>query len=240
PTSSGTRSQPTWGSGGGGHVTRALLVEVAFWVFALAALVSGWRVFRTDSMVRASFLLLTSFLNVGGILLLLSAEYLGLALLFMMAVEMMVMAVFMVMFMMNPAGLNPMQMVHQHAAAVGAGVVMFGGMATVAFAAAFPDRPVRTSHGLIESLGSELLGDSMLVFQSAGVTLLAAMVGAVALASRRGRFGDGDEGSVPPPLDPHASPDVTAAGRGDGAHGHHAHVAGHEDHGGHGGHEGHG
>ena len=36
----------------------------------------------------------------------------------MMAVEMMVMALFMVMFMMNPAGLNPMQMVHQHAFAI--------------------------------------------------------------------------------------------------------------------------
>jgi NADH:ubiquinone oxidoreductase subunit 6 (subunit J) len=61
-------------------------VTAAFSVFSAAAIWTGWRVFRTDSMVRASFLLLVSFLNVGAILVLLLAEYLGTALLFMMAV----------------------------------------------------------------------------------------------------------------------------------------------------------
>ncbi|MGE4476546.1 MAG: NADH-quinone oxidoreductase subunit J, partial [Stutzerimonas sp.] len=90
-----------------------MLTDVAFFVCAAVALLTGWRVFRTDSMVRASFLLLLSFIAVGVIMLLLAAEYLGVALWFMMAVEMTVMALFMVMFMMNPAGLNPMNMVHQ-------------------------------------------------------------------------------------------------------------------------------
>ncbi len=178
------------------------LADVAFWVFGLAAVWSGWRVFRTDSMVRASFLLLASFLNVGAIMLLLTAEYLGFALFFMMAVEMMVMAVFMVMFMMNPAGLEPMRMVHQHGVAILAGVVLFAGVATVALAADFPDRPVASSVDFTRSLGTELLGDSMLIFESAGVALFAAIIGAVALSSGRGRFGDSGEGSVPPPLDP--------------------------------------
>ena len=44
----------------------------------------------------------------------------------------------------------------------------------------------------------ELLGDSMLVFQTAGVTLLATMIAAIAISSARGRFGDADEGSVEP------------------------------------------
>jgi len=128
--------------------------------------------------VRAAFYLLASFAGVGGILVLLGAEFLGMVLVLMMAGEMLIMAIVMVMYMMNPAGLNPMWMVHQHRAAVAAGLAAFLALASVA-----------------------LLGDSMLVFQSAGVTLLSVMIGAVALTSRRGRFGDAEEGSQEPSLE---------------------------------------
>ncbi|MBI4259247.1 MAG: NADH-quinone oxidoreductase subunit J [Actinobacteria bacterium] len=148
-------------------------------------------------MVRAAYWLLASFVGVGMILVLLSAEFLGLVLLLMMAGEMTIMAVFMVMFMMNPAGLNPMTMVHQHRMAVTAGVGAFLGLAAVGLLAEFPIRPVTASEPTAE-LGVELLGDSMVVFQTAGVALLATMIGAVAIASRRGRFGDAQEGSEPP------------------------------------------
>lgn len=177
-------------------------VDVAFGVFAVAAVWTGYRVFRTDSMVRASFLLLASFLNVGAILVLLLAEYLGTALLFMMTVEMVVMALFMVMFMMNPAGLNPMNMVHQPRLAGVAGVIAAVGLGAVAVFTQFPDDPVDPAADTIRALGHELLGGSMLVFESAGVTLLATMVCAVILSSRGGRFGDAEHGSVAPPLEP--------------------------------------
>jgi NADH-quinone oxidoreductase subunit J len=180
----------------------ALLVDVAFWVFAVGAVWTGYRVFRTDSMVRASFLLLASLVNVGAIMLLLSAEYLGFALVFMMALEMMVMALFMVMFMMNPAGLNPMVMVHQNRLSAAAGIAAFLGLSGVAVFADFPDRPVPNPVGVVARLGEELLGDSMLVFESVGVLLLATMIGAIALSSHRGRYGAADEGSEPPPLHP--------------------------------------
>jgi cbb3-type cytochrome oxidase subunit 3 len=42
----------------------------------------------------------------------------------------------------------------------------------------------------------------MLVFQTAGVALLSTMIGAIAIASRRGRRGAADEGSVEPALQP--------------------------------------
>ncbi|MBW3663651.1 MAG: NADH-quinone oxidoreductase subunit J [Actinobacteria bacterium] len=158
-------------------------------------------------MVRATFALLASFVNVGAMMVLLVAEYLGVALLFMMTVEMTVMAIFMVAFMMNPAGLNPMQMVHQHTVAIVAGALTFIGLAALALLADWPDDPVAAHvdavpSTTIEDLGTELLGGSMLVFESAGVTLLATMIGAVILSSRRGRYGPSDEGSTPPPLDP--------------------------------------
>jgi NADH-quinone oxidoreductase subunit J len=182
-------------------VNRSLLVDVLFWCFAAASVVTGYLVFRTDSMVRAAFWLLASFVAVGAILVLLAAEFLGVVLILMMAGEMLVMAVVMVMYMMNPAGLNPMFMVHQHRFAVAAGVVSFGGLSVVALTVDFPDEPADPSIDATAELGFELLGDSMLVFQTAGVALLATMVGAIALASRDGRFGPADEGSLEPALE---------------------------------------
>ena len=178
------------------------LVDLLFWVFAGGSVVTGYRVFRTDSMVRAAFYLLASFAAVGGILVLLAAEFLGMVLILMMAGEMLVMAIVMVLFMMNPAGLNPMWMVHQHRIAVAAGVVAFLAIASLAVLVDFPDQPNAHPELATEQLGIELLGDSMLVFQTAGVALLSTMIGVVVLASRRGRYGIADEGSEEPPLQP--------------------------------------
>lgn len=179
------------------------VVDVAVVVFGISAVVTGYLVFRTDSMVRASFWLLASFVNVGLILVLLNARFLGFSVVLMMAGEMSVMAIFMVMLMMNPAGLNPMSMVHQHRAAIAAGVGSFLALAAVGVLVDFPDRPARQGPAQVTAeLGVEELGDSMLVFQTAGATLLATMIGSIAVSSRRGRYGDAEEGSAPPPPDP--------------------------------------
>ena len=187
-------------------MTTSWPVDVAFWAFSAGSVVAAWLVFRTDSMVRAAYWLLASFAGVGALMVLLNARFLGLVLVLMMAGEMTIMAVFMVMFMMNPAGLNPMTMVHQHRTAKVAGVVAFVGLAFVGLVAEFPDRPAAVDGEVTAELGRELLGDSMLIFEAAGVTLLATMIGAIAIASRRGRYGDADEGSVPPPLEPTPAP----------------------------------
>ena len=172
--------------------------DVLFWLMGAAAVVTAWRVFRADSMVRAAYWLMASFVAVGVIMVLLGAEFLGLVLLLMMAGEMTIMAVFMVMFMMNPAGLNPMTMVHQHRTAIVAGVVSFAGLAAVGLLGDFPSAPATQPGAATAQLGEELLGDSMLVFETAGVTLLATMIGAIAIASRKGRYGDADDGSAEP------------------------------------------
>lgn len=211
-------------------------------VLSIGAVWTGYRVFRTDSMVRASFLLLASFLCVGGISLLLFAEYLGLALMFMMAVEMTVMAIFMVAFMMNPAGLNPMQMVHQPRVAATAGWFAFLALTAVVWLVDWPDHQVAEPADATAELGHELMGGSMLIFESAGVTLLAAMIVAIALSSHRNRYGTSLEGSVPPPLDPATGEPASPEPEGGGGHAHHGHGGGHEEDGprGHDGHHGHG
>ena len=168
--------------------------------FGIGAVVSGWLVFRTDSMLRAAYWLMVSFVAVGAMLIVLDAQFLGLILILMMSGEMTIMAIFMILFMMNPAGLNPMTMVHQHRTSIIAGVGSFVALAFVGIVAEFPDRPVPPGDATV-ALGEELLGRSMLVFESAGVALLAVMIGAIALAAKRGRFGDAYEGSVEPSID---------------------------------------
>src|SRR3546814_986243 len=53
---------PGSGRGGGAAVE---VKGLAFFVLAASAVWTGWRVFRTDSMVRASFSLMLSFIAVG-------------------------------------------------------------------------------------------------------------------------------------------------------------------------------
>ena len=175
-----------------------MILDVTFWGVSALAVFSGWRVFRADSMVRAAYWLLVSFAAVGVILVLLEAQFLGLILILMMGGEMTIMAVFMVAFMMNPAGLNPMTMVHRNRVAIVAGVVSFLAIAALGLFARFPVAVAPGGADPTRRLGVELLGDSMLVFQTAGVTLLATMIAAIAISSARGRFGDADEGSVEP------------------------------------------
>lgn len=188
-------------------------VDVAFWVFAVAAVWFGWRVFIVDSMVRATFSLLASFCNVGAIMVLLLAEYLGTALFFMMGVEMVVMAIFMIAFMMDSAGLNPMMMVHQRHTAAVVGALSAVALGVVALLADLPTVPIAAPEDTIRQLGLELMGGSMLLMQTVGLTLVATMVGSVILSAAHGRFGPADEGSVPPcinPEDPTSRPDLTA------------------------------
>ncbi len=188
-----------------------MIADAVFWILAVLAVFSAWRVFRTDSMVRAAYWLLVSFVGVGLIMVMLKAEFLGVILILMMGGEMTIMAVFMVMFMMNPAGLNPMIMVHQNRAAMAAGFGSFALLSAVGLFARFPASVVAPTARATAELGTELLGDSMLVFQTAGVTLLAAMIGAVALVSVRGRFGPADEGSDAPEQQPAADADVDSS-----------------------------
>lgn len=154
----------------------ALLAAFAVW--------TGWRVFRVDSMVRASFSLMLSFVAVGGIGVLLSAPYIGVATVFMMAVEMMVMAIFMVMFMMDPGGMGKMDMTHQKRLSLWAGGIGLVAALVVIWTAGWqgpvPDVPGADEQARL--LGREILGRSMFIFESAALMILTAMIAATMVA----------------------------------------------------------
>jgi len=156
-------------------------------LFGVAAVWFGVRVFRTRSMVRSALSLLGSMAAIGGLFLALEAEFLGVLQLMMMATEMSIMAVFMVMFMMDPGGLSMMEMTHQKRAAYVAGAVGAG----IGVAAAFlvdwgsVTASVVSPAKQVRFLGLELMERSMLIFETAGVTILVAMIAAMATAITR-------------------------------------------------------
>lgn len=158
-------------------------------LFGVAALGFGAGVFRTSSMVRSAFALLGSMVAIGGMFLALEAEFLGVLQLMMMGTEMAIMAVFMVMYMMDPGGLGKMDMSHQKraakvggalAAAIALAVTLLAEWSPIAASAPGPAEQTRM-------LGAELMERSMLIFETAGVTILVAMIAAISVAVARQR-----------------------------------------------------
>jgi NADH:ubiquinone oxidoreductase subunit 6 (subunit J) len=160
-----------------------------FWALAVLAVASGLLVFRLDSMARVTFALLTSFLSIGGELILLGLSYLGVVVILMMVMEMVIMAVFMIAYMMNPAGLMPMSMVHNRRGAVAISGATFTLLAAGIVAAPWPNpaRAPAPSDPTLQ-LGESLMSGQMLTMMTLGFALLATMVAATLLATHRGRY----------------------------------------------------
>jgi len=162
-------------------------IFVAF--FGLVALWFAVAVFRTQSMVRSALALLFCMAALGGMFLAMETEFLGVLQIMMMATEMAIMAIFMVMYMMDPGGLMGMDMTHQKRTSIVAGVV--GGVAAVGvvffspWGAVAVHAPAATTQ--VFDLGIELLGRSMLLFETTGVTILVAMIAATTVAIVRGQ-----------------------------------------------------
>ncbi|MFV2177222.1 NADH-quinone oxidoreductase subunit J [Actinomadura sp. LOL_016] len=161
------------------------------WVLGAAAVAFGVAVFAVDSMARATFALLASFLCTGGLLMLAGLHYLGVLVVLMMIMEMLVMAVFMVMYMMNPAGLMPMSMLHNRRGALAIAGTAFAAMVAGIALIPWPERRGRPPDDPAVVLGEALMGSKMLVMMVIGVAILATMIATVVLAAKSGRYGDG-------------------------------------------------
>jgi NADH-quinone oxidoreductase subunit J len=165
-----------------------MLQQVLFWALAAAAVVAGVLVFRVDSMARATFALLASFLAVAAIVLLVGLSYLGVVIVLMMIIEMVLMAVFMIMFMMNPGGLMPMTMVHNRRGSMAIAVGTFGLLAAGVLLVDWPRRQGAPPPDPTFALGEALMGGQMLTMMTLGVGLFATIVATVVLSTGRGRY----------------------------------------------------
>jgi NADH:ubiquinone oxidoreductase subunit 6 (subunit J) len=174
-----------------------------FWVLAPLAAASGLMVFRFSSMARATIALLVSFLASGGLLILLGLGYLGVVVILMMVMEMIIMAVFMIAYMMNPGGLLQMSMVHNKRGSLAVAVTVFVLLAGGIFAVPWPRRAGAPPASPAFQLGAALMGPQMLTMVTLGFVLFATMVAAVVLATARGRYDRfGDDLKRRPPADP--------------------------------------
>jgi NADH-quinone oxidoreductase subunit J len=162
--------------------------EIAFWVCAAGAVATGVAVFRVDSMARATFALLASFLFAGATVLLVELTYLGVLVVLMMIMEMVVMVVFMVMYMMNPAGLMPMTMVHNKKGSLAIAVGTFAALAAGVYLVDWPTSRAPRPEEPTRQLGEALMGPKMLVMIVLGLALFATIVATVVLATHRGRY----------------------------------------------------
>jgi len=111
--------------------------------------------------------------------------------------------VFMVAYMMNPAGLMPMSMVHNRRGSLAISVAAFALLAAGIFVIPWPHRAGAPPRDATFALGEALMGPQMLTMITLGFTLFATMVGAVVLATHRGRYDRfGDDLKRRPPADP--------------------------------------
>lgn len=174
-----------------------------FLVLAVLALVGAVLVFTCSSMARVTFALLGSLVSVGGMVVVLGLPYLGVVIVLMMVMEMAIMAVFMIAYMMNPAGLMPMSMLHNRRGARTISISLFAALTAAIWLVPWPHRagvrPVDTTF----QVGESLMGDQMLTMITLGVVLLATMVATVVLATHRGRYDRfGDDLDQRPARDP--------------------------------------
>jgi NADH:ubiquinone oxidoreductase subunit 6 (subunit J) len=170
-------------------MTVSLAQSLFLLFFGVAAVWFGVVVFRTHSMVRSAIALLFSQTAIGAMFLVMQAEFLGVLQIMMMASEMSVMAIFMVMFMMDPGGLGAMEMTHQKRLSLWAGGIGLAFALSVIWLTGWGPAAAGAMPAAeqTQALGRELLGRSMLIFESAGLTILTAMVAAtmVAIAPRK-------------------------------------------------------
>jgi NADH-quinone oxidoreductase subunit J len=179
------------------------MATVVFWVLAPLAAASGFMVFRFNSMARVTIALLVSFLAAGGLLILLGLGYLGVVVILMMVMEMIIMAVFMIAYMMNPAGLISMSMSHNRPRARAISVTTFVLLGAGIFAVPWPRRAGARPASPTFQLGTALMSTQMLTMITLGFALFATMVGAVVLATSRGRYDRfGDDLKRRPASDP--------------------------------------
>ena len=157
-------------------------------VLGVVAVALGIAVFVVDSMARATFALLGSFLAVAGVLLTFDLVYLAVVTALMMTIEMAVMAVCMIMFMMNPAGLMPMTMVHNQRGSAVIGVSAFVLLTVGIWTVDWPSRRGQLPPDSTRQLGEAIMGSHMLVMLVIGIGLFGTILAGTVLATARGRY----------------------------------------------------
>ena len=157
---------------------------IALSLLGLGAIWFSWRVFMTSSMVRSALSLLASMAIIGIMFLVMKTEFLAVLQIMMMATEMAIMAVFMMMYMMDPGGMGDMDMTHQKKTSIILSLI--AGVAVIVIIGLTTWEPISTTvpsaSDQNHDLGIEIMKRSMMIFETAGTSILVAMIAATASA----------------------------------------------------------
>ncbi|MFM8734663.1 MAG: NADH-quinone oxidoreductase subunit J [Pirellulales bacterium] len=192
-----------------GHRLGSLGEEAVFLTVAIVAVISGVATIVSRSPVYAAIWFAMTLAGVAGVLLVLGAQFLGVATIVVYAGAILVMFLF-VLMLAQPAGLAPYDRVSSEPllSAV-AGAVLLGILslsigrltaeppaccrpaAKAAILAGQSDAPASAAPGVdllaadhVARLGGELFGRHLLAVEVAGVLLLVALIGSIAIVSR--------------------------------------------------------
>ena len=173
--------------------------EAVFLTVSLVAVVSGAATVLTRSPVYSAIWFALALAGVSGVLLVLGAQFLGVATIVVYAGAILVMFLF-VLMLAQPAGLAAYDRVsNEPLLSAVAGAILLGLLSLsigqlsapavgVAPAAASAADPLAADH--VAKLGGELFGRHLVAVEAAGVLLLVALIGAIAVVSRNESAGD--------------------------------------------------
>ena len=164
--------------------------EVVFWVLAISTVGGAVLVVQLRDVFRASLMLVVSFLGMAGLFALLSAEFLAVVQVLIYAGAISVLVIFAVMLTRNVTQSNQGSLVQPLALVVGLallGLLSWGIVDTQwdVLPAPLPESLQQVLLETPQRLGKLLVRDFVLPFEIAGVVLLAAVIGALALVRER-------------------------------------------------------
>jgi NADH-quinone oxidoreductase subunit J len=169
-----------------------IVASLAFYLFAIVAVVSALNVIFQRNPVHCALWLTLTFFNASGLFILLGAEFLAFTLIYVYAGAVAILFIFVVMMLdINIATIREGFMRYLPVGAF-IGVILlvelavvFGGWTMSPEASSLRVVPANASVTNTEALGQVLYTNYVYLFQGAGLILLIAMVGAIVLTLRR-------------------------------------------------------
>lgn len=152
---------------------------------ALVALAAAVRVITHPRPVYSALYFVLLVVAVTGLLLALQAEFLAAGLIIVYAGAILVTYVFVIMLAQQPQPPAYDAQAHEPLLGTVAGFVLLGTLALRLTGAPLPSPPRTELAGTVERVGGLLLSEYLVAVQLVGLLLLAALVGAVAIARRR-------------------------------------------------------
>lgn len=168
------------------------LVDIAFWVLAVSAIISAIAVVQIRDLFRAALFLVMTFMSIAGMFVLLRAEFLAAVQVLIYVGAISVLIIFAILMTGDVEEGSPS---HSMRAPVGILAILFGAMAVfvsvstdwnllepaIAAGEVSADAVADVYANTIPVIASLLIRDFVLAFEVASVLLLAAIVGALAL-----------------------------------------------------------